>query len=78
MGKRWRRWDTGIRMHVRAYKGNGETNMGGICHQVGEHDMITRSDENMGFNASHVSLGRKGDAPALKSFPTGTSQHDTV
>ena len=76
MGNIWRRWDTGIRML--AYKGDGETNMGSICHQVGEHDMITSSDENMGFNASHVSLGRKGDAPALKSFPTGTSQHDTV
>ena len=67
MGKIWRRWDTGIRML--AYKGDGETNMGGICHQMGEHDISTSSDENMGFNASHVSLGRKGDAPRIEILP---------
>ena len=62
MGNIWRRWDTGIRML--AYKGDGETNMDGICHQMGEHDMITSSDEKMGFNAGqNVSRVRERGTP---------------
>ena len=39
MGKIWHRWDTDTRML--AYKGKGETNMGGICYQMGGEAMMT-------------------------------------
>ena len=81
MGKRWHRWDTGIRML--AYKGDGETNMGGICHQMGEHDMITSSDEKMGFNAGqNVSHVRERGTPPhwnpLQQLRHSMTQFDTL